>query len=135
MVTDTISPELPQPWVEPVDQKELLDAFSGCGNDVSLMLQNMKNPSRWSIHTLYPPLTSYVKGRVVLVGDSVSPAFQVLLSCPDSSALQAHGMLPHLGAGVGQGFEDVYTLCRLLAHPRTNKSSLDVSPFPLGTRS
>lgn len=70
-ILNTISPELPQPWVEPVDQKELLDAFAGCGNDVNLMLQHMKKPSRWSIHTLYPPLESYVKGRVALVGDAV----------------------------------------------------------------
>lgn len=44
----------------------------------------------------------------------------------EHSTFKAHGMLPHLGAGAGQGFEDVYTLCRLLAHPGTNKSSLDV---------
>ena len=35
-------------------------------------------------------------------------------------------MLPHLGAGAGQGIEDVYTLCRLLSHPTTTKSNLDV---------
>ncbi|KJA28656.1 hypothetical protein HYPSUDRAFT_129090 [Hypholoma sublateritium FD-334 SS-4] len=108
-ILNTISPELPQPWVEPVDQKELLDAFAGCGNDVNLMLQHMKRPSRWSIHTLYPPLESYVKGRVALVGDA------------------AHGMLPHLGAGVGQGFEDVYTICCLLGHAGTTKATLDTA--------
>jgi len=36
-------------------------------------------------------------------------------------------MLPHLGAGVGQGFEDVYTLYRLLAHPKTRLANLEVS--------
>jgi salicylate hydroxylase len=35
-------------------------------------------------------------------------------------------MLPHLGAGAGQGLEDVYALCRLLSHPTTTKSNLDV---------
>jgi len=35
-------------------------------------------------------------------------------------------MLPHLGAGAEQGLEDVYTLCRLLSHPTTTKSNLDV---------
>ena len=35
-------------------------------------------------------------------------------------------MLPHIGAGAGQGLEDVYTLCRLLGHPTTTKSNLDV---------
>lgn len=35
-------------------------------------------------------------------------------------------MVPHLGAGVGQGFEDTYTLCRLLGHPNVQKANLDV---------
>lgn len=36
-------------------------------------------------------------------------------------------MQPHLGSGVGQGFEDIYVLCRLLCHPGTRRSNLDVS--------
>jgi hypothetical protein len=35
-------------------------------------------------------------------------------------------MLPHLGAGAGQGIEDAYALCRLLSHPTITKSNLDV---------
>ena len=35
-------------------------------------------------------------------------------------------MLPHLGAGAGQGIEDVYALCRLLSHPTTIKCNLHV---------
>ena len=35
-------------------------------------------------------------------------------------------MPPHLAAGAGQGFEDVYMLCQLLGHPTTTKSNLDV---------
>lgn len=35
-------------------------------------------------------------------------------------------MLPHLGAGVGQGFEDVVVLTELLTHPETNLSNLEV---------
>lgn len=48
---------------------------------------------------------------------------------------KAHGMLPHLGAGVGQGFEDVFALCSLLGHPLTTASNLQVgsSPLPVGT--
>jgi salicylate hydroxylase len=129
-VLDTISAELPHPWVESVDQKELLNAYKGCGSEVSAMLQNMKSPSRWSIHTLYPPLDTYIKDRVVLIGDAVSKVPYFLLQLTDDlrapDFFKAHGMLPHLGAGAGQGFEDVYTLCRLLTHPGTNKSNLDV---------
>ncbi|KAF8973500.1 salicylate hydroxylase [Flammula alnicola] len=104
---EALSPERPYPWVESVNEKELLDAFQECGSDATTILQHIKQPSRWSIHTLYPPLSSFVKGKVVLIGDA------------------AHAMLPHLGAGVGQGFEDVYVLCQLLGHPGTMTSNLD----------
>lgn len=40
--------------------------------------------------------------------------------------IQSHAMLPHLGAGAGQGFEDVFVLVQLLTHPRTEKSNLSV---------
>jgi len=35
-------------------------------------------------------------------------------------------MTSHLAAGVGQGFEDVRVLCKLLTLPETKKSNLDV---------
>ena len=40
---------------------------------------------------------------------------------------KAHAMLPHLGSGVGQGFEDVLLLCHLLIHPQTKNINLEVS--------
>ncbi|KAF4611487.1 hypothetical protein D9613_004134 [Agrocybe pediades] len=102
-------PERPHPWVEARDSQEVIDGYSDWEGDGKIIAHHLENPSRWSIHTLYPPLKSFVKDRVVLVGDA------------------AHAMLPHLGAGVGQGFEDVYALCRLLAHPHINKSNLDAA--------
>ncbi|GLB43522.1 putative salicylate hydroxylase [Lyophyllum shimeji] len=101
------SVDSPFPWVQPASKDELMSEFSGWGNDVNIMLKHIKNPNKWHIHFLYPPLPSYVRQRVVLVGDA------------------AHAMLPHLGAGVGQGFEDVYALCTLLGHPRTSARNLD----------
>ena len=35
-------------------------------------------------------------------------------------------MLPHLGAGAGQGVEDVYVLTRLLSHSLKTKADLQV---------
>ena len=35
-------------------------------------------------------------------------------------------MLPHLGAGAGQGVEDAYMLARLLSNPRTHAGNLEV---------
>ena len=40
-------------------------------------------------------------------------------------------MLPHLGAGAGQGFEDVFVLAELLGHPQTTKANVTVSIFLL----
>ncbi|KAJ3503290.1 hypothetical protein NLJ89_g8499 [Agrocybe chaxingu] len=101
-----LAPEQPQPWVEITPQQELLDGFQGWGDDALAVLKLMKAPSRWAIHTLYPPLKTFVSGKVVLVGDA------------------AHSMVPHLAAGVGQGFEDVYALWRLLTHPLTTTGNL-----------
>jgi len=36
-------------------------------------------------------------------------------------------MVPFIGAGAGQGFEDVYALWRFLTHPKVTKSNLSVS--------
>ncbi|KAJ7611592.1 FAD/NAD-P-binding domain-containing protein [Roridomyces roridus] len=97
---------VPGPWVQPVPQQELLDEYAGWGPDVRIMLNHMKTPSKWFIHAL-KPLDTFIRGRIALVGDA------------------AHSMCPHLGSGVGQGFEDVYVLCQLLAHPSTNLSNLE----------
>ncbi|KAJ7168315.1 FAD/NAD-P-binding domain-containing protein [Mycena crocata] len=94
------------PWVESVPQQQLLDVYEGWGQDVMVMLNHLKNPSKWFIHAL-TPLETFTRGKIVLAGDA------------------AHAMTPHLGAGVGQGFEDVFILCQLLGHPSTNLSNLE----------
>ncbi|THV01451.1 FAD/NAD(P)-binding domain-containing protein [Dendrothele bispora CBS 962.96] len=100
------TPELPPPWVNPSSQSELKNYYKEFGSDVMIILDHMKVPSKWSVHAFHPPLESFVKDGVVLVGDA------------------AHPMLPHLGAGVGQGFEDVLVLTHLLTHPQTKKANL-----------
>ena len=67
-----MSPERPSPWVEVVPQQEVTDGYSGWGNDAKIILQHFKHPSRWSIHALYPPLETFISGKIVLVGDAVS---------------------------------------------------------------
>ncbi|KAJ7684581.1 FAD/NAD-P-binding domain-containing protein [Mycena polygramma] len=94
------------PWVEPVPQQELLDKFGDWGHDATVILNHLKTPSKWSIHAL-TPLETFVRGKIALVGDA------------------AHAMTPHLGSGVGQGFEDVFLLCELLGHSSTNLSNLE----------
>ncbi|CDO73093.1 hypothetical protein BN946_scf185007.g147 [Trametes cinnabarina] len=94
-------------WVEQVSREEVKREYEGWGPDVSILIDNMpEKPSKWSIHVVHPPLESYVKDRVALLGDA------------------AHGMLPHLGAGAGQGIEDAYLLARLLSHPQTHTDNI-----------
>ncbi|EMD41848.1 hypothetical protein CERSUDRAFT_90429 [Gelatoporia subvermispora B] len=95
------------PWVSQSTQEELLKEYEGWGPDVINTLGCIKEPSKWSIHVVYPLLQTYVKGRIALLGDA------------------AHGMLPHLGAGAGQGLEDAWALAHLLSHPQTNASNIE----------
>ncbi|TFY80957.1 hypothetical protein EWM64_g3057 [Hericium alpestre] len=103
-----LSLPLEEPWVVPASKDELLSQFSDWGDDARMVLQFIENPTKWSLHGLYPPLPSFVTGRVALIGDA------------------AHAMLPHLGAGAGQGIEDSYVITRLLAHPQANATNLEV---------
>lgn len=93
-------------WVAPVEHEELLREYEGWGPQVQDILQNMSRPSKWTLYALQPPLESFVRQNIVLVGDA------------------AHAMLPHLGAGVGQGLEDVHLLSKLLTHPGTTRAKL-----------
>ena len=92
----------------PRSRAELLDSFTGWGYDALQLLSCIESPSAWSIHAIDPPLGSYSRGQVAVLGDA------------------AHGMLPHLGAGAGQGIEDALVIVTLLKHPRVNKSNIEV---------
>ncbi|KAH9897855.1 FAD/NAD-P-binding domain-containing protein [Cubamyces lactineus] len=98
------------PWVEEVAREELQKEYDGWGPDVFTLLRCMPGKvSRWAVHVVHPPLGSYAKGRVALLGDA------------------AHGMLPHLGAGAGQGIEDAFVLARLLSHPSTTAENVEIA--------
>ncbi|KAJ3489228.1 hypothetical protein NLI96_g2278 [Meripilus lineatus] len=103
----TIKSSPDEPWATSVPEQQLLEEFSTFGEDAMRMLKCIRNPSKWLIHVVYPPLESYVRGRVALLGDA------------------AHAMLPHLSAGAGQGVEDAFVLARLLGDPRTNTTNLE----------
>lgn len=103
----------------------MLAEFDEWGSDVAGLLRCIKAPQKWMIYGVFPPLKSYVKGHVALLGDAV----RCLLVDPITELLmlgQAHAMLPHLGAGSGQGIEDAYLLGTLLGHSRTKASNLEV---------
>ncbi|KAK0215062.1 salicylate hydroxylase [Armillaria fumosa] len=100
-------PPLPSSWVAAASDGELQDHFKEWSRDARIIVDHMAASSKWFIHALNPPLGSYSRSRVVLVGDA------------------AHAMGPHLGAGVGQGFEDVFLLCELLKNDIVTKSNIE----------
>jgi salicylate hydroxylase len=77
----------------------MLSAFTDWGDAARVLLECIPAPTLWALHEL-EELPGYVHGRVGLIGDA------------------AHAMLPHQGAGAGQGLEDAWLLARLLADPQ-----------------
>ncbi len=94
------------PWVRQASQREMLDAFVGWGDAARILLECIPSPTYWALHDL-AELPGYVHGRVALIGDA------------------AHAMLPHQGAGAGQGLEDAYFLARLLGDVQVSRGNLD----------
>jgi salicylate hydroxylase len=117
-------------WAKQATQEEVLEAFSGFGEDPQKIIRCMERPSKWSIHVVHPNLNSFVKGNVALLGDSVRSETRTAVSLtetpPPDFLSQAHAMLPYLGAGAGQGIEDAYVLASLLGHPQTKARNLEV---------
>lgn len=50
---------------------QLFEAYADWGRDIQIILSHIKDPSRWSLHAVSPSLDSYVKEKVVLIGDAV----------------------------------------------------------------
>lgn len=77
------SANLPEghPSVVPSSQEVLMQEFAGYGPDVLGVLRCINNPNKWYINVIHPPLQSYVKGRVALIGDAVSVAFVFFFWC------------------------------------------------------
>lgn len=104
----TDSPQWPanEPWVRKTTQAKMLEDFASWGEAARTLLECIPEPTYWALHDL-AELPGYVYNRVVLIGDA------------------AHAMLPHQGAGAGQGLEDAYFLARLLGDPQLNVDNLD----------
>ncbi|PRD19853.1 UNVERIFIED_CONTAM: nahG [Trichonephila clavipes] len=90
------------PWVCSVSTEEMLKVFSTSGAAIRILLESIQEPTCWALHDL-DELPSYVYGQTALIGDA------------------AHAMLPHQGAGAGQGLEDAYLLAKLLTNTNMKK--------------
>lgn len=93
------------------DEKQaLLSRFGSWHDPIRTLIESTEVHAiiRHDIYDLASPLTSFVKDRVVLVGDA------------------AHAMTPDLGQGAGQAIEDAATLALLLRGTRTG-SDIDAA--------
>ncbi|GGE71348.1 salicylate 1-monooxygenase [Paenalcaligenes hominis] len=93
------------PWTQAISQERMLEDFSGWSVAVIELLKCIPKPTYWALHDL-EELSHYNHGLVGLVGDA------------------AHAMLPHQGAGAGQGLEDAWLLTRLLGDAQVLKTDL-----------
>ena len=103
--TDTPQWPADAPWVRKTTQADMLKDFVEWGEAPRTLLECIPEPTYWALHDI-AELPGYVHNRVVLIGDA------------------AHAMLPHQGAGAGQGLEDAYFLARLLGDPRLTSDNL-----------
>lgn len=61
-----------EPSVVAVTKEQLLKEYEGWGSDVLALLTCIEKPDKWYISIVHPPLKSYVRGGVALLGDAVS---------------------------------------------------------------
>ncbi|MCU4347716.1 salicylate 1-monooxygenase [Acinetobacter lactucae] len=96
------------PWTKPVEKSQMMEDFKGWSESCQLLLSLIDKPTIWALHEL-AELNQYISHskRIIIMGDA------------------AHAMVPHQGAGAGQGLEDALILAQLLKYP-----SLEMSDLP-----
>ncbi len=95
------------PWTCPVSKQEMLADFDDWSDSCKALLDLIESPTIWALHEIQP-LTTYKNKtkNVILIGDA------------------AHAMLPHQGAGAGQGLEDALILAKLLENSELTCESI-----------
>jgi len=95
------------PWTSPVSKQAMLADFADWSESCKALLDLIDSPTIWALHEIQP-LESYKNksNNVILIGDA------------------AHAMLPHQGAGAGQGLEDALILAKLLENPELTSESI-----------
>jgi salicylate hydroxylase len=89
------STETVESWSAIGDRDELAASFAGWDRPVVELLDKVETCFWWGLYDRRP-LTTWTKGRLLLLGDA------------------AHAMLPHLGQGANQGIEDGVALALFL---------------------
>lgn len=94
-------------WTKEVDKQAMLEDFADWSDSCIGLLNLIEQPTIWALNDNVP-ITTY-KNRfdnVIIIGDA------------------AHAMLPHQGAGAGQGLEDALILATLLSNPALTKDTI-----------
>lgn len=95
------------PWTKVVSKQEMLDDFADWSESCQALLNLIEAPTIWALHHTHPLKTYKNKSNnVIIIGDA------------------AHAMLPHQGAGAGQGLEDALILANLLASSLLTRESI-----------
>lgn len=95
------------PWTMPTDKASMLADFADWSESSKALLNLIDAPTIWALHEI-EPLATYqnIFKNVILIGDA------------------AHAMLPHQGAGAGQGLEDALVLAQLFTVPEVGVEHL-----------
>lgn len=83
-------------WSTRGDRSEVLHSYEGWHPQVRALIEATPEVYKWALFDR-PPLESWTRGRVTLLGDA------------------AHPMLPFMAQGASQSIEDAWTLARCLA--------------------
>jgi len=90
---------LDEAWRVTADAQQIRAHFDGWHPAVNQLLDNVNLGERWGMFQV-SPMSSWYRGRVVLIGDA------------------AHGMMPHHGQGAISSFEDAVALAHLFNDPQ-----------------
>jgi salicylate hydroxylase len=88
-------------WSARGSNEEAMRLFTGWHPQVRALIEGTERVFKWALFDR-PPLTTWTRGRVALLGDA------------------AHPMLPYLGQGAGQSIEDAFVLAHCLTRDREN---------------
>ena len=64
-----------EPRAVQATKEELLKEYEDWGSDVRTILSSIAQPTKSNISVVYPPLKSYVHGRIIVLGDAVRDPF------------------------------------------------------------
>jgi salicylate hydroxylase len=101
--------ETVESWSAVGDRDEFAASFAGWDPRVTGLLEKVESCFWWGLYDRRP-LTSWTRGRLVLLGDA------------------AHAMLPHLGQGANQAIEDGVALAVLLEQAQDPTEVPDILP-------